>query len=57
MPEFERVVIGDATLSLGLPFVGCEIDPEHFAVACARIQQWHDTHGPGAPVREAEAAA
>ena len=30
---------GVAALSLGLPFVGCEIDPAHFEVACARMEK------------------
>ena len=29
---------GVAALTLGLPFIGCEIDPAHFEVACARIE-------------------
>ena len=36
---------GVAALSLGLPFIGCEIDPEHFEVACRRIQAFHDKGG------------
>ncbi len=33
---------GIAALSLGLPFVGCEIDPAHFDVACKRVQAFYD---------------
>lgn len=29
---------GVAALSLGRSFIGCEIDPDHFEVACARIE-------------------
>ncbi|OJU91377.1 MAG: hypothetical protein BGO13_13115 [Burkholderiales bacterium 66-5] len=32
---------GVACATLGLPFLGCEIDPEHFEVACARIRAAH----------------
>lgn len=46
---------GVSALRKGRKFVGVEIDPEHFATACARIQQWHDTHGPGAQALAAEA--
>ncbi len=38
---------GIAALSLGLPFVGCEIDPAHFDVACKRVQAFYD--GQAAP--------
>ena len=32
---------GVAALSLGHGFIGCEIDPDHFEVACARIENAH----------------
>lgn len=34
---------GLAALSLGHRFVGVEYDETHFATACARIKQYHDT--------------
>lgn len=34
-----------AALSLGHSFVGCEIDPAHFAVACQRIEKFYATQG------------
>lgn len=34
-----------AALSLGHSFVGCEIDPQHFEVACKRVEAyWQRTH-------------
>lgn len=37
---------GVAALSLGHTFIGCEIDPKHFDVACRRIEAFeaHGTH-------------
>lgn len=34
-----------AALSLGNTFIGCEIDPAHFAVACQRIEKFYATQG------------
>lgn len=34
---------GVAALSLGLTFVGCEISPEHFEIACRRIEAFETT--------------
>lgn len=36
---------GIAALSLGMRFTGIEIDPGHFATACARIEHWWAEHG------------
>lgn len=36
---------GIAALSLGYRFTGVEIDPGHFATACARIEAWWAEHG------------
>lgn len=39
---------GVAALSLGYRFIGCEIDPQHFEVACARIERaWAFMGGEG----------
>ena len=35
-----------AALSLGHTFVGCEIDPDHFEVACKRVQAFHQGQQP-----------
>ena len=40
-PTFEKRTIGDCTLSLGHTFIGCEIDPVHFDVACRRIEAYY----------------
>ena len=37
---------GIAALSLGLPFVGCEIDPDHFEIACARVRMFVEGQQP-----------
>lgn len=34
-----------AALSLGHTFVGCEIDPGHFDVACKRVQAYWQRQG------------
>lgn len=34
---------GVACATLGLPFIGCEIDEAHFATACARIRAAQET--------------
>lgn len=34
-----------AALSLGHRFIGCEIDPVHFDVACRRIEAWYAKNG------------
>jgi DNA modification methylase len=36
-----------AALSLGHTFIGCEIDPVHFDVACRRIQAFYDRQNGG----------
>lgn len=33
---------GVVALSLGMTFIGCEIDPAHFEIACQRIEAAHD---------------
>ena len=35
-----------AALSLGHTFVGCEIDPDHFEVACKRVEAFHQGQQP-----------
>lgn len=35
-----------AALSLGHTFIGCEIDPGHFEVACKRVQAFHQGQQP-----------
>lgn len=35
-----------AALSLGLPFIGCEVDPDHFETACARVRMFVDGRQP-----------
>lgn len=47
-PYMGSASTGVAALSLGLPFIGCEIDPEHFEVACARMQMFVDGQQPPA---------
>ena len=47
-PYMGSASTGIAALSLGLPFIGCEIDPEHFEVACARMQMFVDGQQPPA---------
>jgi len=34
-----------AALSLGHKFIGCEIDPGHFDVACRRIEAFYTMQG------------
>jgi DNA modification methylase len=34
-----------AALSLGHTFIGCEIDPTHFDVACRRIEAYYQKQG------------
>lgn len=34
-----------AALTLGHSFIGCEIDPEHFEVACKRIEAFYEKRG------------
>lgn len=36
---------GVACMMTGRRFVGCEIDPDHFAVACSRIEKWWAENG------------
>lgn len=39
-----------AALSLGHSFVGCEIDPDHFEVACKRVEAyWQRTEAESQP--------
>lgn len=41
-----------AALSLGHTFIGCEIDPGHFDVACRRIEAFYQRQGIALPGRE-----
>lgn len=44
-PHMGSGTTGIAALSLGYRFTGVEIDPGHFATACARIEAWWAEHG------------